>query len=576
MYLGWDEWSNTSVADPAYTRYWMAADDFYCLGPKPVTAVHWWGSWPGYQGTAIPESIMPKAFQIAFWTDAPIGANPDIPYSHPEMMIHEIRCENFHVDFHGWDTNPRTGIVESKFQFTQYLTPEEWFHQGLHDRILWVSIAADWGDCVCNADYDGDGIISAMDFAAFMNCYNVGPDITPGCEWADLNCDGLINLADLTIFQCQFNAGWPDPTCCEDNVYIEPEQPWGWETRPHMFQDDAIRIGPLQEDVPHVGYVIDPTVDFLDPIEEPLGVSWDLSFELGTDPQYIKWEQRFDPDWDLNHDNRSMAWQLAVADEVRFDVLVADDWPCSNDYPITSAEWWGSYLGHNGEPGVTPPLRPAYFLLSIWTDNPVGPANYSTPAEVVWRYKAYDYAEIEVGKEKNGEIVYQYYVNLPPQKYFCQEVSPDGLATIYWFGVAAVYPDGTQVPYNWGWTNHKWVFNDDAVEGFPIVGADPWKFDWIELFDQSGVSADQSFVLETDPARECWCANHCQPCGDYTGDYLISPADAVGLVNAWSPKPYTPCADFNHDGIISPADAVILVNHWSPKPNCPASEGCAP
>ena len=66
----------------------------------------------------------------------------------------------------------------------------------------------------------------------------------------------------------------------------------------------------------------------------------------------------------------------------------------------------------------------------------------------------------------------------------------------------------------------------------------------------------------------------CHPCGDANCDDLISPADAVILVNHWSPKPYDKCADFNNDGIISPADAVILVNHWSPKPNCPASDGC--
>lgn len=72
---------------------------------------------------------------------------------------------------------------------------------------------------------------------------------------------------------------------------------------------------------------------------------------------------------------------------------------------------------------------------------------------------------------------------------------------------------------------------------------------------------------------DCW-SFACQPCGDCTGDALISPADATVLVNAWSPKPYDKCADFNRDGIISPADATVLVNHWSPKPNCPATDGC--
>jgi hypothetical protein len=74
-------------------------------------------------------------------------------------------------------------------------------------------------------------------------------------------------------------------------------------------------------------------------------------------------------------------------------------------------------------------------------------------------------------------------------------------------------------------------------------------------------------------AVDCW-TYPCQECGDADNDMGITPADAVILVGAWSPKPYNKCADFDRDGDITPADAVILVNHWSPKPSCPATDGC--
>ena len=52
--------------------------------------------------------------------------------------------------------------------------------------------------------------------------------------------------------------------------------PWGWKTREHYYNDDAVRIFE-----PHA-----PTVNMVfgdgQPIEEPQDVSWDMAFELTT------------------------------------------------------------------------------------------------------------------------------------------------------------------------------------------------------------------------------------------------------------------------------------------------------
>jgi hypothetical protein len=60
-------------------------------------------------------------------------------------------------------------------------------------------------DC-CNSDLNGDGIVSAADFAILSACF--------GADCADINCDGVTNAVDLNIFNCQFGTSPPDPACC--------------------------------------------------------------------------------------------------------------------------------------------------------------------------------------------------------------------------------------------------------------------------------------------------------------------------------------------------------------------------
>ena len=52
-----------------------------------------------------------------------------------------------------------------------------------------------------------------------------------------------------------------------------PYYAWGWKTRPHFFQDDAVTGGPGPGPAPW------------QPIEFPQGVSWDVAFELTVIPE---------------------------------------------------------------------------------------------------------------------------------------------------------------------------------------------------------------------------------------------------------------------------------------------------
>ena len=134
VFYGWNEMS-------WYAGPQIVADDWVCMGPDPVTDLHWWGSYLNWTGTQ-PPPVTPMAFDIAIWTDVPAGV--DRPYSHPGQVIWKIRCTNFTSSFVGWDYDPRTGRYEACYRYDQFLLPQEYFYQagGPITSIFWVSISA--------------------------------------------------------------------------------------------------------------------------------------------------------------------------------------------------------------------------------------------------------------------------------------------------------------------------------------------------------------------------------------------------------------------------------------------------
>lgn len=214
---GWDE---VSIYRPP--QWPMMADDWLCTDERPITDLHWWGSFIGWTQPLLPP-VLPKAFHIGIWTDVPAGA--DKPYSHPGVMVWEHVCDNWVWNFAGYDVDPRIDQAgwqknEACFQFNQLLSQDDWFYQKPDPegvgRVYWISISA--------------------------------------------------------IYDPQ---DWP-----------LIRHPWGWKTRPHHFNDDAIRIRATADGIwpPKLG----SAWGVGDPVEYPAGVSWDLAFELTTNrPGYI-------------------------------------------------------------------------------------------------------------------------------------------------------------------------------------------------------------------------------------------------------------------------------------------------
>lgn len=219
---GWDELSDYN--DPQHQNPIMA-DDWKCEDDRPVTDIHWWGSFIGWNKPYLPP-VVPQKFHIGIWTDVPAGV--DLPYSHPGMLIWENYCDTYIWNYAGIDHDPRDEAVpdEACFQFAQFLSEDEWFYQEpmiqedgqVVPNVYWLSIAPIW-----------------------------------------------------TAAQRQ------DPNF----------HPWGWKSRPKFFNDDACSILSVKRsdgwpnqplNIFDVWASGNELLAWIDGVEE----SWDLAFELTT------------------------------------------------------------------------------------------------------------------------------------------------------------------------------------------------------------------------------------------------------------------------------------------------------
>ena len=227
IFIGWDE-----VSD--YNNSPIVADDWKCKDDRPVTDIHWWGSFVGWNQPHVPP-LLPNAFHIGIWTDIP-DPNPADPcvFSQPNEMVWENYCDNWVWNFAGFDENPQDpNDNDSCFQFTQLLSEDEWFYQEPNDpcdpdpngtRVYWLSIAAVYGP----------------------------------------------------------------------NDYSDPNfYPWGWKTREHFFNDDAVQITNTTNPVDGNSWPGAPlTVGHQWVMGNPIfwpdpNTSWDVAFELTTNqPAY--------------------------------------------------------------------------------------------------------------------------------------------------------------------------------------------------------------------------------------------------------------------------------------------------
>jgi len=137
VFNGWNELS-------WYGEQQIVADDWLCISTNPVTDIHWWGSFIGWNEQEPPQ--LPDEFRITFWTDTPVDPTGLVPFSHPSNCVWQIKCTNYTWQFVGWDMDPRDPLapLEACFRFDQDLMENEWFRQNPEGdtNLYWISIAA--------------------------------------------------------------------------------------------------------------------------------------------------------------------------------------------------------------------------------------------------------------------------------------------------------------------------------------------------------------------------------------------------------------------------------------------------
>ncbi len=164
-------WDVKSVFPENYDQglvWTWAADDWKCYDERPITDVHWWGSFIGWTQPHLPPRV-PDYFIMAIWRDvlADSSTYPPTP-SHPQELLWQHKCYKWVSNFAGYDVDPRAMFLddngtpdefynldllglpqesESCFQFNQLLDEEDWFYQDPMDdpemgNTYWFSIAA--------------------------------------------------------------------------------------------------------------------------------------------------------------------------------------------------------------------------------------------------------------------------------------------------------------------------------------------------------------------------------------------------------------------------------------------------
>ncbi|HPS54665.1 MAG TPA: hypothetical protein PLP05_03620 [Sedimentisphaerales bacterium] len=156
MIYGWDQ--KSIYTDDAATTITMATDDWLCTDQRPITDIHWWGSFIGWT-QPYPPAQVPDYFMMCIWTDIqPNTPGPDgliTPYSRPGKLLWTHKCDNWVCNFAGYDVDPRLEFStlldprfgtpqknEACFQFNQLLSEDSWFRQQGEKNIYWISIAA--------------------------------------------------------------------------------------------------------------------------------------------------------------------------------------------------------------------------------------------------------------------------------------------------------------------------------------------------------------------------------------------------------------------------------------------------
>jgi len=203
------------------------ADDFQCNDPRPVTDIHWWGSYyttgsasvdhnsdnyldPSFASPGAPP-VMPNivaGFNITFYADVPAGVDPNMPFSHPGAVLGTTQLVDMSAvgsNLHGTIDRNVNSVVgddgdEAVWQYNVELPVP--FEQVL-DTIYWISIQAVNLDAIQNPNSVQWGWHESLDHwndAAVQN----GPQALWGIQYSQ-------EWRNLLVKDMAFELSIPEP-----------------------------------------------------------------------------------------------------------------------------------------------------------------------------------------------------------------------------------------------------------------------------------------------------------------------------------------------------------------------------
>ena len=210
----------------------IVADDWECRDPRPVTDVHFWGSYIGWEaGNQVPLLPPPgvNGFVIRIYTDVPANSLNN-SYSHPGELLYEVPIDDFKEE-HFASIRLPDGTYEHKFYYSLDLPIPFEQREG---TIYWISIAAlmldgsdfPWGWETCDPGFHFMDNACFYDFIEQM-WVEIKPDMLP--DWYP---HGTVDMA----FELTVSLPPPPP----------PLEPVKWQQRPDMMQGvNIISIPPV-------------------------------------------------------------------------------------------------------------------------------------------------------------------------------------------------------------------------------------------------------------------------------------------------------------------------------------------
>ena len=310
------------------------------------------------------------------------------------------------------------------------------------------------------SDDDEDGVVFTSDFVPGETATVVVTAYVPGAlnAWIDWNIDGDWDDAGEQVFiDRSVNAG--AATLLLDvpagAVSGETFARFRFSTIRGLAYNGLAPDGEVEDYLMKIADVFVPTLPSVDPLKwsQP-PIEQDLALRT---PIYCGWDEPAYASKPLSF--ASGTWKL-----------VADDFRCIGDMPVTSVHWWGSYDTWQGS--EAPRIKPDAWRIAFWSNVPAGGFfSFSRPSKLLWvvSVPADRVEEVRAGIDefprRSSDTAFEYFLKLQPYEYFRQNAfaEADTRDGIFWISITAVYTGSPGPQYPWGWKTRPGPWMDGAV-----------------------------------------------------------------------------------------------------------------